>query len=89
MSKQFMWLSFADADLPEGKQFLGGGIFEGGDIIAATLRTHRLGVNPGGEVMSAGPLRESDLPAGWPIEKLLTKKEIGKLEKEAKNGTNR
>lgn len=49
------WLSFADASLPKGSQFLGAVIVEAASLIAAVQEAHRLGINPGGEV------------AGYPI----------------------
>lgn len=47
---EYWWLSFADADLPKGSQFLGAIIAEGATIIDAIKNTHRLKLNPGGEV---------------------------------------
>ena len=83
MSKDYMWLSFADGDLPEGKQFLGGIVVEGEDIIQATLRTHWLKLNPGGEVMGWGPFKKSDINPLYPVEKLLSKRTIARLDKQA------
>ncbi len=49
MSTQAHWLSFADPDLPEGRQFLGVCVVEAESfqeaVIAASLRE----INPGGE----------------------------------------
>ena len=50
------WLSFADPDRPEGTQFLGAAIIQAPTFPAAITRSHRIGVNPGGEVMAAGPI---------------------------------
>ncbi len=51
------WLSFADATLPKGKQFLGACIVPGGDtgdlrtdLAMAIKEAWRLGCNPGGQV---------------------------------------
>ena len=42
------WLSFADDD-----GFLGGCFIEAADMLDAVTKTHRLGINPGGEAMGA------------------------------------
>jgi hypothetical protein len=47
----YWWLSFADADLPKGSQFLGATVIEAPDMISAVTRAHALGCNPGGEVV--------------------------------------
>ncbi len=45
------WLSFCDTRRPEGSQFLGASIVEGGDNIGEAITlAHLLGCNPGGEV---------------------------------------
>lgn len=46
------WLSFADPDKPEGEQFLGVTIVEAPTILEAIRTAHRLGANPGGEVLA-------------------------------------
>lgn len=43
------WLSFADPDLPDGRQFLGVVIMNGDTVMEAITEAHVLGVNPGGE----------------------------------------
>lgn len=50
------WLSFADASLPEGQQFLGAVIAEGETLEAVIIEAHVRGCNPGGEVASVGPI---------------------------------
>lgn len=76
LETQMFWLSFADADLPKGRQFLGVVIVQESDLIAAVQWTHMHGVNPGGEVCGA---EFSELPPHispeW-IGKLLTKDDI-------------
>ena len=47
------WMSFADPDLPEGSRFLGVAIVQVPHVAAALTRSHRLGINPGGEVQLA------------------------------------
>lgn len=44
------YLSFADASLPRGSQFLGAVVVEGVNLPGAVTRAHLLGVNPGGGV---------------------------------------
>lgn len=68
MTRQLWWLSFADGARPQGQQFLGVAIVPADDMIAAVRLTHRLGINPGGEVRG-GPL--CTIPAGLPTERLL------------------
>ncbi len=47
------WLSFADANKPEGQQFNGAVMVEAHDFIGAVKVAHALGVNPGGECKGA------------------------------------
>ena len=46
------WLSFVDAELPPGEQFLGVCIVEAETDLDAVRTTHSLGINPGGEVIA-------------------------------------
>jgi hypothetical protein len=51
---KFWWLSFLDASRPKGSRFLGGCVVDvapGGNLLAAALRAHKLGCNPGGECL--------------------------------------
>lgn len=45
------WLSFVDPDLPEGTRSLGVSLVQGDDLVEACKEAHRLGINPGGEVL--------------------------------------
>jgi hypothetical protein len=45
------WLSFVDPELPRGRRNLGVALVEGENILAAIPEAHRLGCNPGGEVL--------------------------------------
>lgn len=45
------WLSFADGNLPKGTQFLGACIVCADTFLDAVSKAHRLGINPGGEVI--------------------------------------
>lgn len=47
------WLSFADEKKPQGSQFLGAVLLEANDMSDAVLKSKRLGLNPGGEVLGA------------------------------------
>jgi hypothetical protein len=44
------WMSFADPEMPKGRQFLGGLLIEADDEHEMLLRSHALGLNPGGEI---------------------------------------
>jgi len=46
----FFYMSFCDVDRPAGQKFLGATVIEAADVKAAVTRSHRIGVNPGGEV---------------------------------------
>lgn len=59
------WLSFCDTDRPPGTQFLGVAVVQAPTFAAAITRSHRIGVNPGGQVQAVGPLRASDVPPEW------------------------
>ncbi len=45
------WLSFCDQELPRGEQFLGALLIEANGMEDAMLRSHALGLNPGGEIL--------------------------------------
>ena len=45
------WLSFCDEEKPEGSRLLGVSLVEGEDFLPAVLNAHRLGCNPGGQVL--------------------------------------
>lgn len=49
---RWWWLSFTDADLPEGSQFLGVAVVEARGLAWAITVAHGLGINPGGDVMA-------------------------------------
>lgn len=44
------WMSFADPDKPKGEQFLGVIITRALGAAHAMVKTHQLGINPGGEI---------------------------------------
>jgi hypothetical protein len=75
----WFYLSFADPKLPEGEQFLGGAYVRGVNEGAAVGRSHKLGINPGGEVMTFGPLADEAMAENVPEpqrERLLTREEV-------------
>lgn len=75
----YIWMSFADPDMPKGQQFLGVVVTKGTDFIEAHTRVSAAGLNPGGECQGA-PL-ESVIE--WPeeyLDRLLTALECQKLE---------
>lgn len=66
------WMSFCDSARPAGSRFLGVIIVEAPDSHQALVRTHALGVNPGGELLCGStPI----LPAAEYLDRLLTKEE--------------
>jgi len=52
MGLMIFWLSFCDPERPKGTQFLGASLVEADDLEQAIRTAHRVGANPGGEVMS-------------------------------------
>jgi len=47
-----LWMSFCDTEKPKGQQFIGVVITHAKGIAHAIDKTHKLGINPGGEVFS-------------------------------------
>lgn len=45
-----LWMSFCDPNKPKRKQFLGVIIIKTLGFTHAVIKTHRLGINPGGEI---------------------------------------
>jgi hypothetical protein len=75
----WFYLSFCDGELPKGQQFLGGAYIQGKNAGAAVGRSHKLGVNPGGEVSILGPLTADEMDENVPVadrERLLTRAEV-------------
>lgn len=77
----WFFVSFADPARPAGTQFLGGLYVRGATFEAAWVRSHALGINPGGEAQFIGPLTTAELDEnGVPPadrERLLTREEVG------------
>lgn len=75
----WFYLSFADAELPKGQQFLGGAYVRAASLPEAITCSHQLGINPGGEVQVLGPLSAQDMDKNVPEEKrerLLSRDEV-------------
>lgn len=70
------WLSFAE------DRFLGVAIVRAPTWLDAVRRTHRLGINPGGQVSweQLGTEEAVRVPAGW-LDRLLTREECAELER--------
>lgn len=50
--EKLIWMSFCDPNLTEGNKFLGVIITKAKGLAHAVEKTHDLGINPGGEIMS-------------------------------------
>ncbi len=48
----WLWLSFADASLPKGRQWLGCAVVRAHNVGHAAMIAHQHGCNPGGEVQA-------------------------------------
>lgn len=62
---RWWWLSFCDASLPKGSQFLGAVLVRARDPRDAIREAWRLQVNPGGEVLSQPAPPEFQPLPGW------------------------
>ena len=82
-SANFWWLSFCNAQLPPGDQFLGACLVPASDIVQAIEEARRLGINPGGEVkgLAADPATTALIPARWK-NRLLTRTQCAEMDKE-------
>lgn len=76
-----MWCSFADGNLPKGRQFLGVAVVEADNITIALTRINFLGINPGGEVVFA-PIPPELAPSDEWVNRLLSRKEAEQLSAE-------
>ncbi|MFA4900880.1 MAG: hypothetical protein WC563_15285 [Brevundimonas sp.] len=75
------WLSFADGNLPTGSQFLGAVVVEAPSFLAAVAESHRLGINPGGEVQGVEVPRAITIPPAY-VNRILTRAECEALDRE-------
>lgn len=74
------WLSFCDPDRAKGQQFLGVAIVEARDFRAAVQIAHRIGCNPGGEVLGYPLADDGPLVPMAFRDRLLSKGEVEALE---------
>jgi len=74
---KWFWLSFA-----EPGKFLGGVVTQATSLKEAIVKTHKLGINPGGEIqsMEVRPEFLKNLES-FPKDKLMTKEEIEAIDK--------
>ena len=78
----YFWLSFVDEDAVPGTAFLGACFVQAATGVGAVDRAHELGINPGGQVAMAGPVRAEDMSAAYRekwCERLLDKEEATNL----------
>lgn len=69
-----IYLSFAD---PDPDKFLGACVVEAGDLTSAVIKSHKLGINPGGEVMAWD--YSSHYTPLFPLDVLLSKEDLAML----------
>lgn len=75
---EVLWcLSFADPERPKGTQWLGNCLVRARGMTGAIRESHRLGCNPGGQVMAISGDRE--VGAQW-MNRLLSKEEVAELD---------
>ena len=72
----WFWLSFADPDKPKGEQYLGVVIVQGINPRDAHMRSHELGLNPGGEMIA---MRMDHEPDEQYVNRILTEAEAREL----------
>jgi hypothetical protein len=77
--ESFIWMSFCDPDKPKGHRFLGVIVTQSLGLTHAIIKTHKLGINPGGEIQSFV------LPAGTLIDVKYLNRLIPKEELESKD----
>jgi hypothetical protein len=69
-----IYMSFCDTRLPEGTQFLGAIVLNANDVEEGATRAHKLGINPGGQVMGILVPEDKFIPEEF-CNRLLTKEE--------------
>ena len=79
--EELWWLSFVDAQLPKGEQFLGVIILRGQGFTDAIRRTHALKLNPGGGVQGLKIPEEIKIDDIW-LNRLLPRNECEQLDRE-------
>ncbi len=78
------YLSFSKTKAEGG--FLGGVFVDAMGISDAIAKTHRLGINPGGEVLSCPPNQATAMLGKQWKNRLLSKADLGRLDDEQQNG---
>src|SRR5260221_7432566 len=78
------WISFADADLPKGTQFLGAVVVEACCPLSAVQNSHDLGLNPGGEACLVKIPDEYVRPDAKWINRLLSRADVAEFDEEWK-----
>lgn len=73
------YMSFCDPDRPEGTQFLGAIMTYAPDFMSAIMKTHALGINPGGEVAGCEVPDDLGVPEEF-IDRLLSKDEVDRFD---------
>jgi hypothetical protein len=75
LPEKWFWISFADPDKPEGDQFLGVVVVQGGGMQEAIQNAWSMGINPGGQVM-AFELLDDEVPDEQYRRRLMSKEEL-------------
>ena len=75
------YMSFADADLPEGSQWLGACLVKARGLATATVEAHQRGCNPGGEIMAAPMQADFEIPDKW-MNRLLSRDDLSAMDRE-------
>ena len=78
--EHLIWMSFADPDLPKGQQFLGAVIIKARGLAQATVLTHTMGINPGGEILSMDIPNDLFITDFWQ-NRLLSREECEELDR--------
>ena len=68
------WISFVDSGRPEGSQFLGVTVVQGGSLPRALANAWDLGINPGGEALAL-QIPAPNVPASHLRNRLLAREE--------------
>jgi hypothetical protein len=74
------WMSFADGKRPKNDQFLGVILIDGTDVVDVTVKTHKLRINPGGEICCAAIPKDQEyaIPESF-RNRLLNRSEVDRL----------
>ena len=78
--ERWWWLSFADGDLPKGRQFLGACLVQGRGLATAISNSHALGCNPGGSCQGLEAPESFSPRDGW-TNRLLSRAECEEFDR--------